>query len=522
MNKTLEHSAAVKNGVGRMIFAALSMVVEALFIFLILVILGSAFQWVIVAVHLGAVFIVLYIYSRHITPSMKMPWIVLLLVLPVFGLFLYLLIGLSGTTSKMRKEYTRVDDRLRPLLPDNKSVNSTLRQEDARLANLAYYISRDGYPLYDDTDVVYYDDGLKGLEAQKEDLRKAEKFIFMEYHAIEDLESWRGIQEILEEKAKKGVEVRVFYDDMGSIGFITTDFVKRLEAVGIKCMVFNAFSPGLNIFVNNRDHRKITVIDGKVGFTGGYNLANEYFHVTEPYGFWKDTGIRLEGPAVNSLTSIFLEMWNAVAKPEYEDKDLSKFFVDHPNAVKRDGKNGIGYIQPYADSPLDESPMGENVYISMAELATDYVWFVTPYLIITDEMTRALTLAANRGVDVRIITPGIPDKKIVYSVTRSYYNALVAGGVRVYEYTPGFCHAKMCVCDDVAATCGTINMDYRSLYHHFENGCLMMNCDAVTDVRKDFEGMIKESRDVTEYYKTGRGAFLRFGQLILRLVAPLL
>ena len=375
------------------------------------------------------------------------------------------------------------------------------------------YIRRQaGYPVYENTVVEYFDDGEKGFEAQKRDLAKAEKFIFMEYHAIEDAECWHEIRDVLAERAKAGVEVRVFYDDMGSLGFINTDFVKRTEEYGIQCRVFNPFAPGLNLFLNNRDHRKITVIDGKVGFTGGYNLANEYFHRTEPFGFWKDTGIRLEGDAVQSLTVTFLEMWNAVSDLDKDDKDFKKYIAasgaerlleksskkiseDKAERIAKDKEAYIermidtvqpdekyitdteavtggdfGFVQPYADTPMDEVHVGEDVYISMAECAQKYAWFITPYLIITDEMCHAFSLAARRGVDVRIITPGIPDKKVVYSLTRSYYNGLARNGVRIFEFTPGFCHAKMSITDDLMATCGTINLDYRSLYHHFENG----------------------------------------------------
>ena len=364
---------------------------------------------------------------------------------------------------------------------------------------------------------MYFDEAVKGLEAQLKDLEKAQKFIFMEYHAIEDAEAWHKIQDVLEERVKAGVEVRVFYDDMGSIGFINTDFVKKMEAIGIHCRVFNPFMPGLNLFLNNRDHRKITVIDGKVGFTGGYNLANEYFNYTHPYGQWKDTGIRLEGDAVQSLTVTFLEMWNAVSDKDANDSDLSKYLFHYDYAAQQ-----TGFVQPYADSPMDNEQVGEEVYISMINKAEKYCWFMTPYLIITDEMTHALCLAAKRGVDVRIITPGIPDKKFIYNVTRSFYHGLVKHGVRVYEWTPGFCHAKMSVADDCMATCGTINLDYRSLYHHFENGCFMADCQAVVEIKNDLIRTMGECRDVTDQYQTGRSAYLRLGQLFMRLFAGLL
>ena len=297
---------------------------------------------------------------------------------------------------------------------------------------------------------------------------------------------------------------------------INTDFVKKMEQIGIHCRVFNPFMPGLNVFLNNRDHRKITVIDGKVAFTGGYNLANEYFNYTHPYGQWKDTGIRLEGDAVQSLTATFLEMWNA-ANDRNNNEDFSKYFIRSEYKAAQ-----TGFAQPYADSPMDDEQVGEEVYISMVNKAEKYCWFITPYLIITDEMTHALCLAAKRGIDVRIITPGIPDKKMIYSVTRSFYHGLVKNGVRIYEWTPGFCHAKMSVADDCMATCGTINLDYRSLYHHFENGCFMADSPAVLSIRNDLEETMKECREVTEQYRTGRSAYLRLGQLFMRLFAGLL
>ncbi len=515
---TYEQRASVKNGTSRLLFTALSIVIEVWFILLVVLRLNENAQWIAFLTRAAATFMVLGIYSQHKTSSMKMPWIILIMLAPVLGVALYLLIGLNGSTRRMRARYEAVDLVLLPLLPNGGEALSRLGQADPHAANIARYLhSCAGYPVYDNTAVEYYDDAAKGLAAQKQALAQAKHFIFMEYHAIEDAESWHEIQLILEERVRCGVEVRVFYDDMGSIGFITTDFVKRLEAKGIRCRVFNPFAPGLNLFLNNRDHRKITVIDGQVGFTGGYNLANEYFNLTHPYGHWKDTGVKLTGEAVKSLTVTFLEMWNAVSKHDVNDKSFSQYLPEAEQSFSE-----AGFVAPYADSPMDDEHVGEEVYLSMAEYAKDYVWFITPYLILTDEMIHTLSLAAKRGVDVRIITPGIPDKKVVYSVTRSYYNALVRNGVRIFEYTPGFCHAKMSIADDVIATCGTINLDYRSLYHHFENGCLYYGNQAVMDTKADFEATMAQCREVSEQYRSGRSAGLRLFQLILRLFAPLL
>ena len=575
---TQETQAAVKNGVLRMVFAVLSILLEVAVILMLLAMAEQVAGWIYSLLHILSAIFVLRIYGSHKTASIRMTWMLVILVVPVFGAALYLLIGLNGHSLKMRKRYADIDKVLFPLLPKGEEEAQKAKARDGRLGGIVEYIRRQaGYPVYMNTKVQYFDDAAKGIEAQKQDMAKAEKFIFMEYHAIEDAESWHEIRDVLAERVKAGVEVRVFYDDMGSLGFINTDFVKRTESYGIRCRVFNPFAPGLNMFLNNRDHRKITVIDGKVGYTGGYNLANEYFHKTEPFGFWKDTGIRLEGDAVQSLTVTFLEMWNAIAEGDVDDLDYQKYlfhstakFVmkETDNRIREkydlsedtketiakgieriekytdtqfekirseievderylkdarpvDGKR-LGFVQPYADSPMDDIHVGEDVYISMAECAQDYVWFITPYLIITDEMCRAFSLAARRGVDVRIITPGIPDKKIVYSLTRSYYNGLARNGVRIFEFTPGFCHAKMSIADDLMATCGTINLDYRSLYHHFENGCLYADCDAVMDTKRDFEETFAQCKEVTEYYTNGRGAFMRLGQLLLRLAAPLM
>ena len=587
--ETKEKKASVKNGIWRMIITIISMLICVVVLLLLVRFAGSKAGWIYSLIRFISVFLVIGIYASHKAGTIRMTWIIVIMFEPIFGTILYLMIGMNGHTMKMRRRYEEIDQRLLPLLPENRDVEERVRRLSGRLYGVVRYIrDQAGYPVYENTSVTYYDDAEKGFEAQKKELARAERFIFMEYHAIEDAECWHEILEVLEDRVRAGVEVRVFYDDMGSLGFINMDFVKRTEAKGIKCRVFNPFLPGLNLFLNNRDHRKITVIDGKVGFTGGYNLANEYFHRSEPFGFWKDTGVRLEGDAVDSLTMTFLEMWNAVSDDDKDDVEYLKYFsegigeayrlrkktgtggaalaqavrgpqpqisgmeaeegpvISRAQTGEKTGKaaeketlelreqtggtggktsgqgSGTGFVQPYADSPMDGRHIGEDVYISIAEGATDYVWYITPYLIITDEMTHALSLAAKRGVDVRIITPGIPDKKIVYSMTRSYYNGLTRNGVRIYEFTPGFCHAKMCVSDDLMATCGTINLDYRSLYHHFENGCLYADCEAVLETRRDFEAVFAQSNDVTEYYTTGRGAIQRLGQLVLRLFSPLM
>ena len=572
MNNTVEKKAAVKNGVLRMVLVVIAMVVGILALFVMILLAGQKAGWIYTLIHFIGLFVVLGIYSSYRTSSIRMTWMFFIMAVPIFGTMMYLFVGMDRNSFKMRKRFEDIDKILFPILPTGDEESRNARARDKMLGGIVEFIRRHaGYPVYQNTKIQYFDDALKGIEAQKRDLAKAERFIFMEYHAIEDAESWHAIRDVLAERVKAGVEVRVFYDDMGSLGFINTDFVERTEKYGIKCRVFNPFAPGLNLFLNNRDHRKITVIDGKVGYTGGYNLANEYFHITEPFGFWKDTGVRLEGDAVQSLTVLFLEMWNAMSEMDKDDADFNKYLA-YSNAAsllnakskvasgkqaeraitERDRLNKeneayyrkmemdimpdmkyvlgteeyagdhLGFVQPYADSPLDNIHTGEDVYICMAEGAHEYVWFITPYLIITDEMCHAFSMAAKRGVDVRIITPGIPDKKLVYKLTRSYYNSLARNGVRIFEFTPGFCHAKMSIADDLVATCGTINLDYRSLYHHFENGCLYADCEAVMDTKRDFEETFAQCEEVTDFYAHGRGAIMRLEHMLLRLAAPLM
>ncbi|MBR0429704.1 MAG: cardiolipin synthase [Lachnospiraceae bacterium] len=523
---TYEKKASIKNGTGRMVVSLLVFLLEALFIVALFTWLNDYVLWVSFLTRVVSILIVLGLYASRMTSNIKTPWIILILAVPIVGVGIFLIVGLNGKPYAMRKRYQHVDAVLMPMLIDdeqdvrNEATFHELEQWDAGVASISNYIvNNSGYPLFHNSDITYYGSAEAGFAAQKGAMKAAKHFIFLEYHAIEDDFLWHSIQDILEAKVKEGVEVRVFYDDMGSIGFINTDFITRLAAVGIECRVFNPFVPGLNLFLNNRDHRKITVVDGVIGFTGGYNIANEYCNITHPFGKWKDTGVRIEGEAVRSLTITFMENWHAIRKSDGSllKEEIARYLSDVNHLVREPG----AFVQPYADTPLDDEQVGEEVYISIINNAKKYCWFITPYLIISDEMIHALNLAAKRGVDVGIVTPGIPDKKLVYSVTRSYYSALTDHGVRIYEWTPGFCHCKMCVSDDKVATCGTINLDYRSLYHHFENGCMYMNCRAVMDTKYDFENTFAEAKEVTEDYAGTKG-MLGLGQQVLRLIAVLL
>lgn len=528
-NKQVKHDE-VRNGIRTLIFVALATTLQFIWTVSLYVRLYEISTTLTLLLSIFALVVALAINGEHTNTAVKMPWIVLILTFPPLGMPLYLMLGRRGATRGMQKRFETIDKRLFPKIPQDEKVFEELERENLKIANQCrYLIEYAKFPVYHDSYVEYYHDASLALDAQIESLKKAKKFIFMEYHAIEDAESFQRIERVLEEKVNEGVEVRLFYDDIGSAVFIDKSFQKKMIEKGIQCRIFNPMIPFLNVFMDNRDHRKITVIDGVVGFTGGYNLANEYFNIVNPYGHWKDTGVKIVGNAVKNLTITFLEIWNAINAKDEDDRSYRMYLPDASKLIRSDSdlrkrflKTKTGYIQPYADSPMDYEHVGENVYLNAIASAEKYIYFMTPYLIITEDMNRALGLAAKRGVDVRIVTPGIPDKKGVYTMTRSYYPGLIRRGVKIYEYTPGFCHAKMCVADDNMATVGTINLDYRSLYHHFENGVLMYDCPAILDIKKDFDEIWKECKLVNPKYHDDRKTFTeKVVYSILRLFAPL-
>lgn len=522
--KAAENRTTTRNSIGRGIFVAASMILQVVWAVLTVTFFYNHYFYIEELVKIAMVGLVLYIYAKRENAAFKLPWIMLILAFPILGTTLYFMITRSSSLKKMKRRYAEIDDVLLPALPDSSGLIGEIEKEDPTFAGMARYIQTHGgypkgYPVYRNTKVTFYPDAVPALEAQKEALRNAKSFIFMEYHAIEDRLAFKEVHEILRQKAAEGVEVRLIYDDLGSIIFINGEFRKKLISEGIQCRVFNPVFPILQTFQNNRDHRKITVVDGQVGFTGGYNMADEYFHLKKMYGFWKDSGLKLEGEAVTSFTLMFLEMWNAIDRTdEKAHVDVAKYF---PKTKPVFGE--MGFVQPYADSPMDNIHVGEDVYMNLINAAQKYIYITTPYLVITDDLARMLRLAAQRGVDVRIITPGIPDKRMVFNVTRSYYSRLVESGVRIFEFSPGFVHAKECVCDGKYALCGTINLDYRSFYHHFEDGVLLYKTKAVRDIEKDFRETFPRCEEVTEKYRHRRRlSLLKLWQVILRLFAPLM
>ena len=458
---------------------------------------------------------VVYVINSGSNPSVKLAWVVPILVFPLFGGLLYLAFGSKRPQRRMRRALEKADLLTDPYVEEDREILSSLRREDPHVAGQIQYLQDQGFPPYGQTKNQYYCVGEDYFQAILEDLRQAKHYIFLEFFIVQEGVMWDQILEILKEKAAAGVEVRLIYDDFGCLFTLPAGYDRKLEAMGIKTLVFNPFVPFWSVVMNHRDHRKILIVDGHTAFTGGINLADEYINARALYGHWKDTGVRLEGEAVWRLTLMFLNMWNAFRTT---DKDLSQY---RPKVWSDSSWEEQGYVVPYADTPLDNEILAENVYLNMINGATRYVYLVTPYLITDHEMTTALCLAAKRGVDVRIITPGIPDKKVVYQLTRAHYPELLDHGVRIFEYTPGFVHAKCVVADDQLATVGTINFDYRSLYHHFECGTLHYRTSVVEQVRDDFLRTQKQCRQVARYRTSHVPLIKKMYYAILRLFAPL-
>ncbi|MBQ6334508.1 MAG: cardiolipin synthase [Erysipelotrichaceae bacterium] len=502
-----------KNTLSRILIVILGLLLQTLISFITATILKDKFAWIDSFLRLSSAIIILMIIknSRHLSSDIL--WIILIGVLPILGSFLYLFLGANLIISKTYRAIKEsTDSNMRYYNQDQRVMKQLKELYPKNYGQFEYISKADGYPFYKNTGFDYYPFGEEGFPIMLEEMRKAEKFIFLEYFIIEPGRMWDAMLEIMEEKVKQGVEVRVMYDDLGSFFVLPASYAKVLEAKGIKCMPFNRISLILNIIINHRDHRKLMVIDGKVAFSGGINLADEYINAIVKYGRWKDNVIRIKGEAVWSYTIMFLTHWNALRK---EDRTFLSYRSE-PIRGELDG-----YIAPYSETPLDDEIHAQNIYVNILNQAIDHCYICTPYLIIDTDMINTLILAARRGVDVRLVTPGIPDKKMVYMITRSYYYQLIKGGVKVYEYDPGFVHAKVFEADDMVATVGTVNLDYRSLYLHFENGTYLYGSEKIKDIRKDLESMMEEGHQVS-LKEARNGPLKEFFLGILRLFAPLM
>lgn len=459
-----------------------------------------------------SILLVFKIINKRDNPSYKLTWIIFIIIAPFVGGVLFFLWGNGKIKPVLRKTMAKQKRLNRPYLMQNYSVAEALQQQDIYHSRQSQFLQREsGYPVYTDTSVEYLAPGEKFFPRLLEELRNAEKYIFIEYFILAEGKMWDEIHDILKYKAANGVEVRVIYDDFGSITRHTRGFVKKLRSEGIKVIAFNRIRASIDLFLNNRDHRKICVIDGYVSMTGGMNIADEYINKTSPHGYWMDCAVIMKGPATTSLVVAFCEMWSCISR---ERLNPVKYIV-------HDFPKHEGFVQPYMENPLDTNHYpGEGIYRQILGTAKDYVYIVSPYLILDNTMITAVTSAAKAGVDVRIITPSIGDKWYVHPVTRFNYQELLESGVRIFEYKPGFIHSKLFVSDDAVATCGTINMDYRSFYFHFECGVWMCGIDTVNEIKEHFLQMQGVSEEILLSKWMKRSLWQRFKQALLNIFAP--
>ncbi len=462
-----------------------------------------------------SVAMVLYLLNGRLDASAKLTWLLVIMLTPVFGSLLYLFTKSDLGHRTLRNRAAKMMEQTKDILNTSTATMERLEQQAPGTASLARYLDRCGsFPVYENTSVTYFPLGEKKFEELLRQLEKAERFIFLEYFIVEEGLMWGRILEILARKAAQGVDVRVMYDGTCELSTLPRDYPKRLRKLGIRCKTFAPITPFVSTHYNYRDHRKILVIDGHTAFTGGVNLADEYINHIVKHGHWKDTAIMLQGDAARSFTLMFLQMW-------YLDEITPDFSVlsEIPTSTVSQAK---GFVIPYGDCPVDADHVGEQVYIDILNRAQKYVHIMSPYLILDGELESALIYAAKRGVDVRLILPGIPDKAFPYALAFTHYSALLDAGVKIGEYTPGFVHAKVFVCDDSEAVVGTINLDYRSLYHHFECATYLKDVPCIPQIQEDFEDTWSKCRVVTRQ-NIRKGNFFRwlYG-VILKPLAPLM
>ena len=506
-----------KRLLGRIISVALAVLFQVIWIVLVVFVLRNRFPFITPLIDTISIVAVLWIVSKDMNLAFKLAWTILILAVPVAGAVIYLMFGKSRLGKELQKKMDESFQEASRFLSQDEVVRQRLEDESKSAGRQSAYIrDRAGFPVYQKTTPKYFRVSEELYDTLLQELRNAEHYIFMEYFIIDDGEMWQGILDILEQKARLGLDVRLIYDDWGCASTMPQEFQMSLQRRGIRCEVFNPLMPIASVLLNNRDHRKITVIDGHTGFTGGINLADEYINRKERFGYWKDTGIMLKGEAVWSFTVMFLQMWSVLS---HDKVDYGKY---RPHEWHEQDCEDDGFVQPYGDTPLDHEIVGESVYLNIINRAKKYVYIFTPYLITDNEVLTSLRLAAKSGIDVRIVTPGIPDKKLVFLLTSSYYDTLLESGIRIFEYKPGFLHAKSFVCDDRIATVGTINLDYRSLYLHFECGVWMYHTEAVMQIREDAMAIFEECNEITMEDCHHKGTWTRIGQSILRLFAPLL
>ena len=511
---------AMKKIFGRIVIVLPAVIIQVLWYFAMFGLLNNLFHgyfWSVLNTVLSilAVIFVTGLVSKRDESSYKLLWVMVIVAMPIFGALLYGMLGHKNTGKKLKKKLALSAAALPTLTgEENERRIAEIQKSDLRTGQILAHLSRaTGFPVVKNGTSRYYPLGEDMFRDMCEDLKKAEQFIYVEYFIIQSGTFWDTLADIMAQKVTEGVDVRVIYDDLGSIGTFSVADVIALSQKGIKCIPFNPFL-FIRSQLNNRDHRKMMVIDGRVAYSGGVNLADEYINETHPFGKWKDVGFRITGEAVNSYTYMFAEFWNA-----FSNDKIQPDRIRHCDEERERGENG--YILPYYDAPTRDEHISNELFVELLSAATNYIWFYTPYLMLGDALYDAFIRAARRGVDVRIIMPGIPDKKMVFRLSQSYYKDLMKAGVKIYEYTPGFVHAKAVIADDILAGIGTVNLDYRSLFLHFECNAVFYKADLIGALKADFLLTQAESAERTED-DMRKGPLYRFGDNLLRVIAPLL
>ena len=499
----------------RVVAVSLGILLQIAFLIVMATALRDDVYWIRIGMSVLSWAVIIYIISCSVNPSYKIAWIVLILAFPVAGLTIYLLFGGNKISSYEHRKMQSIEAVAMQQLEQEEAPLWALAASGSPAFNHARYLYfASGYPIYDAADAEYFPGGESCFQAMLDELEKAEKYIFVEFFILAQGKMWGAILDVLQRKAAAGVDVRVVYDDFGCITRLPMQYAKKLRAMGIRAHAFNPYIPILSARLNNRDHRKLLIIDGKVGFTGGVNLADEYINEYERFGRWKDCGILVRGKAVWSMTVMFLSLWDYVDRTE---EDVAAFKPEYPEDAP-----GTGYLQPFADSPLDNEDVGATILQDLISAARERVWIMTPYLILDDKMSTALCVAAKTGVDVRIITPAIPDKWYVHAVTRANYEELTHAGVRIFEYTPGFVHSKVYLGDTHYAVVGTVNLDFRSLYLHFEDAVYLCDAAPVGQIEQDFAVTFPQCREITYANCRHVNIFQRILRALLRMFAPLM
>ena len=510
--KRIKYRSKLRLFFGRRMFIAL-MILAQLVLLLALLLRGSQLRWLGFVLSALSVVTALHLITRPDKYAFKILWTFLILLFPLFGGVMYWTFHFQTASTGFRKILQKIEDaqhaEYRTLcVPEEPTIANG---QDTRL--LSYLRNTAALPAYEHTESRYFGDGKEMLSAMLFDMRRAKKFIFLEYFIIEEGIMWDAILKVLRERVAEGVDVRVIYDDLGCLLTLPVGYQKILRSYGIKCEIFNRFHPLLTTLQNNRDHRKIAVIDGKIAYTGGINLADEYINEKLRFGHWRDCAVRVQGAAAESFTAMFLQTWHLLSRTREPLLDL---ITDRDSTTPSDG-----WVQPFTDSPMDKIHVGERIYNHAISRAQKSLYITTPYMTLGEEMISALKWCAQSGVDVRIFTPGIPDKKVVFFTTRSYYRELLAAGVKIYEYTPGFVHAKIVVSDDDFCMIGSTNMDFRSLYLNYECGACFYGSKMIADVKNDILNLQNDCHEVT-VADCKTNFILRALQDICRMFAPIM